>query len=209
MHQSVPRPNLPVEESPDIVPVQKLAAKVVGVYVVPEGNRVESVAVPSLRLDFEGPAGDRHFGFTRHSTSREPWYPRGTVISNTRQVSVLSVEEMTEVAERMGLGELKAEWIGGNILMEGVPRLSFLPVGTRLFFPDGGAALMVTEQNGPCRIAGNAIAAHFPDRPELELAFPKQAKRMRGLLATVELPGTVTAGVAVDIRVPEQWIYRG
>ena len=207
MSRSAAQPSLFAEAAPDILSTQKFSGTVAGIYIVPEGSRVESVAVPALRLDFEGPAGDRHQGITRHSTSREPWYPRGTIISNTRQVSILSVEEMAEVARRMGLAELKAEWIGGNILIEGVPRLSYLPVGTRLFFPDG-AALMVTEQNGPCRIAGRAIAAHFPDQPELELEFPKQAKRMRGLLAAVERPGTVTPGAAVDIRVPEQWIYR-
>ena len=207
MSRSAAQPSLFAEAPPDILPVQKFTGTVAGVYLVREGSRVESVAVPTLRLDFEGPAGDRHQGITRHSTSREPWYPRDTVISNTRQVSILSVDEMAEVARRMGLAELKAEWIGGTLLIAGVPRLSFLPVGTRLFFLDG-AALMVTEQNGPCRIAGGAIAVHFPERPELELEFPKQAKRMRGLVAAVERPGTVTPGATVDIRVPEQWIYR-
>jgi MOSC domain-containing protein YiiM len=174
---------------------------------VPEGNRVESVAVPALRLDFEGPAGDRHYGITRHAGAREPWHPRDTVISNIRQVSVLSVEEMAVVAARLGIPELKAEWIGGTILIGGVPRLSYLPAGTRLFFA-GGASLLITEQNGPCRIAGRAIAAHFPERPELELEFPKQAKGLRGVVGAVERPGTVTPGSAVEVRVPEQWIYR-
>ena len=188
MHQPVSAPSRITDPAPEVVPVQKIEGRVVGIYAVPEGNRVESVSVPSLRLDFEGPAGDRHFGFTRESTTREPWYPRGTTISNTRQVSILSVEELDEVAARMGLAELRPEWIGGTIVIEGVRRLSFLPLGTRLFFP-GDASLMVTEQNGPCRIAGAAIAKHFPDRPELELEFPKVARGMRGLVGAVERPG--------------------
>jgi hypothetical protein len=192
---------------PETVAVQKLKGVVAGVFVVPEGNRVESVAVPSLRLDFEGPVGDRHYGITRYAGAREPWYPRETVISNIRQVSVLSAEEMADVARRLGLDELKAEWIGGTVLIDGVPSLSFLPAGTRMFF-EGGAALLVTEQNGPCRIAGKAIAAHFPNRPELELEFPKQAKGLRGVVAAVERPGVVTPASTVDVRVPEQWIYR-
>jgi hypothetical protein len=195
------------EARPDTLPVQKLKGTVVGVYIVPESARVESVAVPALRLDFEGPAGDRHYGVTRHAGAREPWYPRETIISNIRQVSVLSVEEMAVVAGRLGIPELKAEWIGGTVLIEGVPNLSFLPAGTRLFF-DGGASLLITEQNGPCRIAGRAIAAHFGERPELELEFPKQAKGLRGVVAAVERPGTVTPGSALEVRVPEQWIYR-
>lgn len=195
------------EARPETVPVQKLRGTVAGVYVVPEGNRVESVAVPSLRLDFEGPAGDRHYGITRHAGAREPWHPRETVISNIRQVSVLSVEEMAIVAARMGVPELKAEWIGGTILIEGVPKLSFLPAGTRLFF-EGGASLLVAEQNGPCRIAGKAIAAHFEGRPELELEFPKLARGLRGIVGAVERPGIVKPGTPVEVRIPEQWIYR-
>jgi hypothetical protein len=207
MSRSAAQPSQVAEERPDTVPVQKLAATVAGVFVVPEGSRVESLAVPALRLDFEGPAGDRHYGITRYSGAREPWYPRDTVISNIRQVSVLSVEEMAAVAARLGIPELRAEWIGGSILIAGVPRLSLLPAGTRLFF-EGGASLLVTEQNGPCRIAGRAIAAHFPEQPELETEFPKHAKGLRGIVAAVERPGTVRPGSAVEVRVPEQWIYR-
>lgn len=193
---------------PDVLPGRKLSARIKGVYLVPEGSRVESVAVEALNLQLEGPVGDRHHGFARKSTSREPWYERGSVISNTRQLSLLSVEELAEVARRMNLAELRPEWIGGNILIEGVANLSFLPLGTRLHFP-GGAALMVSEQNGPCRIAGKAIAAHFPDRPELEFEFPIQAKRKRGLLASVEHAGVALVGETISIRVPEQRIYRG
>jgi hypothetical protein len=207
MHQPVVSPTRVLDPAPDVVPVQKLKGRVAGIYTVPQGNRVESVSVPSLRLDFEGPAGDRHFGFTRASTSREPWYPRGTEISNTRQVSILSTEELSEVAARMDVAELKPEWIGGTLVIDGVHRLSFLPLGTRIFF-DGDASLVVMEQNGPCRIAGAAIARHFPERPELELEFPKVARGMRGLVGAVERPGIVRTGTEVAIRVPEQWIYR-
>jgi len=207
MHQSVSATVRITDPAPEIVPVQKLKGRVAGIYTVPDGNRVESVAVPSLRFDFEGPAGDRHFGFTRSSTSREPWYPRGTEISNTRQVSILSTEELAEVAARMDLAELKPEWIGATIVIDSIHRLSFLPLGTRLFF-EGDASLVVMEQNGPCRIAGATIARHFPDRPELELEFPKVARGMRGLVGAVERPGVVKSGTTVDIRVPEQWIYR-
>jgi len=34
------------------------------------------------------------------------------------------------------------------------------------------------------------------------------AKRLRGLVAWVEKPGTVKAGERVTARLPEQWIYR-
>jgi hypothetical protein len=40
------------------------------------------------------------------------------------------------------------------------------------------------------------------------LLFPKMTKRLRGLVAWVEKPGTVRSGEAISVRVPEQWIYR-
>ena len=77
-----------------------------------------------------------------------------------------------------------------------------------LFFK-GGVTLKVDAQNGPCRIAGRQIAerANMPDIEAGALLFPKTAKRLRGLVAWVEKPGTIAAGGEVSVRVPEQWIY--
>jgi hypothetical protein len=47
------------------------------------------------------------------------------------------------------------------------------------------------------------------DPKEAGLAFPKAARRGRGLVAWVERPGVVTVGDPVSVRVPEQWLYRG
>ena len=84
-----------------------------------------------------------------------------------------------------------------------------LPAGSLLFFK-GGVTLKVDAQNRPCRIAGRAIAqnAGMADREAGALLFPKVAKRLRGLVAWVEKPGTIRRGEDVSIRVPEQWIYR-
>jgi hypothetical protein len=85
-----------------------------------------------------------------------------------------------------------------------------LPSGTLLFFK-GGVTLKVDGQNGPCRLSGRSIAenAGMADIDAGALLFPKMAKRLRGLVAWVEKPGTISAGEDVSVRVPEQWIYRG
>jgi MOSC domain-containing protein YiiM len=105
--------------------------------------------------------------------------------------------------------EIKPEWIGANLLIEGLPHLSMLPSGTLLFF-NGGVTIKVDAQNGPCRIAGRSVAenAGMADHEAGALLFPKAAKRLRGLVAWVEKPGTITAGEKISVRVPEQWIYR-
>jgi hypothetical protein len=176
--------------------------------LVPTGENFQTRAVDEIPLDFEGVPGDRHAGWTRGADSRTPWHARGTPIRNVRQVSILASDEMEEIAIRMEIGAVRAEWLGGNIVIDGVPRLSRLPAGTLMFFASG-ASLRVEETNGPCRFAGAAVAEHFPERSGLDLLFPKVARGLRGLVASVDHPGLVRAGDAVNIHIPEQWIWEG
>ena len=167
-------------------------------------------AVDALKLGFEGIERDFHAGHVRRSSSREPWYPRGTELRNERQLSIVASDELGIVAGRMGLAEIKAEWIGANLVLDGIPQLSMLPSGTLLFF-ENGVTIKVDAQNGPCKIAGKSIGEHagMADVTAAALLFPKVAKRLRGLVAWVEKPGTILPGEAVSVRVPEQWVYRG
>ena len=197
----------PLNGEPQILPSRKLAGKVAGLYVAPS-NHFETRAVDALTLDFQGIAGDVHAGYTRRSGGREPWYPRGTEMRNERQLSIVAPDELALVARRMEIAGILPEWIGANLLLDGVPHLSMLPSGTMLFFK-GGATLKIDAQNGPCRTAGRLVAqrAKMPDEDAGSLLFPKMAKRLRGLVAWVEKPGSIAAGEEVSVRVPEQWIY--
>lgn len=196
------------EGEPEILPGRKLAARIAGVYIAPADHFVTR-AVATLPLSFEGIDGDVHAGHTRRSGGREPWYPRGTEMRNERQLSIVAPDELAIVAERMGLAEIKPEWIGANLLLDGVPMLSMLPAGTMLFFK-GGVTIKIDGQNAPCRIAGRSIAEHagMADHDAGSLLFPKVSRRLRGLVAWVEKPGVIAAGEEVSVRIPEQWIYR-
>jgi hypothetical protein len=203
---------LDVATAPDdieIAPARKLEGRVSAVLVA-RGKDFVTEAAAVLSLGFDGIEDDVHAGPTRRSSSREPWYPRDTEMRNERQLSIVAADELALVASRMALAEIKPEWIGANLVIDGVPRLSLLPAGTLLFFANG-ATVKVDAQNGPCRIAGKSIAEHagMEDVTAGALLFPKAAKRLRGLVGWVEKPGTVTAGEKVSVRVPEQWIYRG
>lgn len=199
----------PEAEKPvEIIAARKLAAKVASLYVAPS-DHFQTRPVTELRLGFEGIDGDFHAGATRRSGGREPWYPRGTEMRNERQLSIVAADELAVVAAQMGLDEIKPEWIGANMLIEGVPHLSMLPAGSLLFFK-GGATIKIDAQNKPCRIAGRSIAenAGMADHETGALAFPKVAKRLRGLVAWVEKPGSIAVGEEISVRVPEQWIYQ-
>jgi hypothetical protein len=207
--KSHPRAEALLNPEPEIVPGRRLRGRVVGIYSVPFGDRDSgfvTTAVDALALTFEGIPGDRHSGWTRRAGGREPWYPRGAEMRNERQISLLAPDELFEIAESLGVAEVRPEWIGGNLLIDGVSRFSMLPSGTRLSF-EGGAVIVIGAQNHPCRFSGAEIARRYPDRPEIELAFSKVARRLRGLVGWVERPGLITPGAGVAVQIPEQWIY--
>ena len=188
-------------------PPRKLRGTIAGLFVA-QGESFQTSPVAELPLTFEGIPGDVHAGFTRRSGGREPWYDRGTEMRNERQLSLLSVDELRTVARRMEIPELKSEWIGGNLLLDGIANLTRLPPRTVLFF-DGGATIRIDGDNAPCRVAGRSIAAQFDGREDLEMAFPKQSDGLRGLVAWVEKEGTIKTGEGFEARVPPQWIYQG
>lgn len=197
-----------LDGEPEILPGRRLKASVAGTYAALRGSFVTQ-PVDTLALTFDGIEGDYHAGPTRRSGSREPWYKRGTVMRNERQLSIVAPDELATIAGRMGLDRVTPEWLGANLLIDGIARLSMLPPGTMLFFK-GGVTIKIDAQNHPCRDAGRAIArgAGMTDVEEGSLLFPKVAKRLRGLVGWVEKPGTITPGEDLSVRVPEQWIYR-
>lgn len=172
--------------------------------LIADGGDFVSRPVPSLDLTFEGLAGDRHRGATRASDARTPWHPRGVRIANTRHLSIVSVEECAEIASALGLPELDPALLGANLVTDGVEGLTQHPPGTRLQFPSG-ATVFITEPNAPCRHPGRRIAAAFGD-PSLELAFPKLAVGLRGVVGLVEREGAIAVGDSVKVIKPA---YRG
>ncbi|HEY9213969.1 MAG TPA: MOSC domain-containing protein [Ancylobacter sp.] len=174
--------------------------------LIADGAGFATRDVGRLEVTLEGVPGDRHMGMSRPADSRVPWYPRGTPIRNCRQVTILALDELEEIAQRLGVAEVKPEWIGANMVLEGIPRLTQLPAGTRLHFPSG-AALAVEGENMPCRHAGAAVGAFYPEAEGMDVAFIKAAKGLRGLVAWVERAGEIVAGSEVSVRVPAQKLW--
>ena len=157
-----------------------------------------------LELMFSGIKGDFHRGLTRKSDSRTlKQYPRDANIRNVRQVTLVSAEELADIAVAMGIPEAKAEWLGANLVTAGIPDLSLLPPSTRLQFPSGGT-LVVDMENAPCRQVADVISRYHP---EAGSGFVKSAVNKRGVTAWVEREGIVNAGDEIVIWIPPQRIY--
>ena len=170
----------------------------------PETRSVEEIA-----LDLQGIPGTRHYGFTREAGPREPWYARGMRMRSGRQITVVSVEELSAIAAAMQVDRIEPEWIGANIVISGIPHFTLLPAGARIVFAQ--ATIVVEAPNAPCRIAGKAIARHLAPNEGpggLELAFPAKARGMRGVVASVERAGTIRAGEPVTVKVPPQTLWQ-
>ena len=183
-----------------LVPLSEKQASLDGHYLV-------STPVEEVRATLEGLAGDRHAGFTRHADARVPQYPRGTEIHNSRQVSLVAEEELAAIAANMGVPVIEPEWIGANLVLRGIPRLSTLPPMTRIYFP-ALAAIALEGENHPCVYPGKAIQRHYPDRPGIGKQFPKAAHHLRGVVGWVERAGIIRTGDTVRIDVPEHVPYQ-
>lgn len=168
---------------------------------VPAGGGIRAEAVPALDLDFDGIAGDRHSGALRPSCSRVVnLYPKDTPIRNTRQLSILSIEEMEEIARRMETDALDPVHLGASIVLSGIPDFSHVPPGARIQGPDG-LTLTVDIENRPCHLPAREIEI---DRPGLGARFKSAAEGLRGVTAWVERPGRIALGDRLRLFVPDQ-----
>jgi hypothetical protein len=161
-----------------------------------------STAKDKILVHMAGIAGDRHYGFTFPSNGRYQMYPRRTEIRNSRQFSIISAEEMSEVAAQLNIAHIQPEWLGANILTSGIPAITFLPPSTRLTFP-GGVALVVLGENEPCVNVGRVFKEELPDLIKHEADFVKAAVHKRGIVAWIEHPGTISPGDEITVEIPE------
>ena len=160
------------------------------------------IPVDEVEVTWEGFVGDKHFGLTMKSAnSRNPW-PKGTEVRNVRQISIVSVEELKQVSADMELPGIEPAWVGANMLVSGIPGLTQLPPGSRMYF-ENGVSIAIEGENLPCTTAGGSLQEKFPDRPEITTIFPKRAIGKRGLVGWVERPGKLSKGEGVLVRLAQ------
>lgn len=160
-----------------------------------------SVPQSEMALTFAGNPAEAHSGLTRPSCSRVlSQYPRGTKIRNTRQICVMSAEELALIADEMGLEEFDPAWAGASIVIEGIPDFTLIPPSSRIQFSNG-ATLTVDLENRPCVLPAPEIEKYHPGFGKL---FKPAAKRRRGVTAWVEREGNIKLGDELRLHIPEQ-----
>ncbi|SFT97362.1 hypothetical protein SAMN05216236_1162 [Sedimentitalea nanhaiensis] len=166
-----------------------------------DGGSLRSSSRDRLDLQFGGVEGERHHGLQRPSCARVTnLYPRGTQIVNSRQLSILSAEELAAIATAMGLSDLDPGLLGASMVLRGIGDFSHVPPASRLQAPSG-AVVTVDLENGPCVFPGREIEAEFPGHGKL---FKPAARNRRGVTAWVECPGVLALGDRLCLFVPDQ-----
>ncbi|WP_299415204.1 sulfurase [uncultured Sulfitobacter sp.] len=170
--------------------------------VVPErAAGLKAVARDQLPLGFAGPEGEDHGGLTRPSCSRVlSQYPRDTEIRNTRQLCVMSAEELAQIAATMGIEVLDPSYMGATLVLAGIPDFTHLPPSARLQ-SESGATIVVDMENRPCMLPAREIEA---DMPGVGKAIKGAAKDIRGVTAWVEREGVLTLGEKMRLHIPAQ-----
>ncbi|MGI9369817.1 MAG: MOSC domain-containing protein, partial [Ruegeria sp.] len=145
--------------------------------------------------------GARHQGSTRPSCVRvKNLHPIGTEIRNTRQLTILSAEELAEIAKEMDLGSLDPALLGASMVVRGIPDFTHVPPSSRLQAPSG-LTVAVDVENLPCVIPGREVESVSPGYGP---RFKPAAKGRRGVTAGVERPGSVRVGDRLTLFVPDQ-----
>lgn len=160
---------------------------------------LRAAAVGRVEARFDGFEGESHSGPLRPACSRvTALHPKGTPIRNSRQVTILSREELAATAAAMGLPAVAPEWVGANLVLEGLPDLTLLPPSSRLQF-GSGATLVVDMENAPCQFPAHEIEAEHPGRGA---GYIRAARRRRGVTAWVEREGAIVLGDLGRLFVP-------
>lgn len=172
--------------------------------VADRGQTLQAQGAQELPLAFGGADKECHAGVTRASCSRvSGLYETGTEITNVRQLSVLSQEELDQIAANMGLKSVDPALVGASLVIKGIPDFTHVPPNARLQGPDG-ATITIDMENRPCVFPGRVIEGVHEGFGK---KFKPAANGLRGVTAWVERPGTLTLGDKMRLFIPDQPVW--
>lgn len=173
--------------------------------VVDRDASLTSKAVESMDLTFAGYDSESHAGLTRPSCSRViQQYARDTPIKNARQLSIVSQEEVAQIAAAMEMSVLEPHLIGASLMIAGIPDWSHVPPSSRLIAENDGPGLLIDMENRPCHLPAPFIEA---ENPGFGKTFKASAKGRRGVTAAVEREGRLSLGAKLRLHIPDQPIW--
>lgn len=172
--------------------------------VTQDGGTLRASPREDVMATLDGFPDELHGGATRPSCSRvTSQYTRGTIIRNVRQLSILSEEELSSIANAMGLDRIDPAWVGASMVVKGIPDFTRVPPSSRLMAPSG-AGLAIDMENRPCILPGREIEK---EAEGFGKAFKPAAKGKRGVTAWMEHGGRLALGDELVLHVPDQPVW--
>ena len=169
-----------------------------------EDDSIETHRIESVDVTFEGIVGERHSGLVCPSDVRyRKQYAKNTPIRNTRQISMVSREDLDQIAHNLQIERIEPEWLGGNLLISGIAKFTEVPPSSRLIF-ESGASIVVDNENKACRYPAAVIEGHFPGAGA---RFEAAARNLRGTVGWVEREGRIVKGDKIALHIPPQRMY--
>lgn len=166
---------------------------------------LETQPLREMTLGFAGHAAESRAGLTRRSDSRVlAQYKRGTPIRNTRQLSIMSAEDLAAIAADMGIDRLDPALVGASMVIAGIPDFSHVPPSARLQDEASGTTLTIDMENRPCQLPAKPIEGRHPGFGK---AFKRAALGRRGVTAWVEREGTILLGATLRLHIPDQPVW--
>ena len=166
---------------------------------------LRSEQMDDVLATWAGVDGEEHGGINRPSCSRVmAQHPRGTTIRNTRQFSIVSTEELSDIAAQMGVARLDPSWLGASVCLSGLPDLTHLPPSSRLQ-SENGTTLVIDMENRPCALPIAEIAREVPE--DTARRFKAAANGRRGVTAWVEREGPLKVGERLRLHIPDQRVW--
>lgn len=182
------------------------SAKITWLGHVPDRDAsLASEPLEQMDLTWAGVATESHGGETRPSCTRVRFqHPKGTEIANVRQLTILSAEELAEIAAEMGVDAFNPAWAGISIVIEGIPDFTHVPPSSRLQ-AESGATIVIDMENRPCHLPAKVIEEDAPGKGR---AFKAAALNRRGVTAWVERPGALKVGDTLRLHIPDQPVWQ-
>lgn len=79
-------------------------------------------------------------------------YPKDTIIRNVRQLSILSEEEISDIASELGATSVDPKSMGASMVVRGIPDFTHLPPNSRLM-TDSGTTVTIGKKVSEWRSA--------------------------------------------------------
>lgn len=173
--------------------------KVKALYNIQHENTYET---EKIKVTWDGFERSKHSSRTMIAPgyiTKENGTKKGDEILNYRQITIVSHEELSVIAQKLGLDVIDPIDFRPSIVVEGHENFTKIPLGTRLVFPNG-CILYITDENSPCVVTAQRVQDSNPQNKTVLSRLAKESMGLRGVHAIVLKPGLIYKNDEIELK---------